>query len=650
MLPAHLVLRSVQPQIERMRRALGLAQGGSGAIDQRDRRCLELIHQQALILPAKRDRDLVHEADRLRELAGGNTEALDDERLASAFALVREAARRTLGWQHYDVQMLAGLAMSRGDLVEMATGEGKTLSVTAPAFVASLVGGGVHLATTNEYLAERDFEAMRPVYELLGCRVGWIHEGQPADEKRGAYRADITYGSGCEFGFDYLRDRVATRELEPHSLGDQVRKALRGEPDEKYRTLQRRLTYSLIDEVDSVLIDEARTPLVLAGASSAPPATELYLLADHVARQLRPGEHWQASESGNPWLTVAGALVAQAALTKREPPPLGRAWIRYVENALHAAYLLQRDVSYVVHDHKVLIVDEYTGRIMPERSWNDGLHQAVEAKEDVPITPEKQSLARITRQRFYQLYKSLTGMSGTIAENEREIHEFYGRRVVRVPTHRPVLRSQLPTRAFANQEAKLDCVAHEVAVAHRRGRPVLIGTRTILNSLLVADRLDSMKIPYTLLNGTQDREEAEIVATAGQRGSVVIATNMAGRGTDIRLAPGVAELGGLHVIGLEHHESARIDRQLAGRAGRQGDRGSCQFFASADDPLLRVHAPRLCDRLRRAAGRTGEATLPLAGPIARLQTRLEAAALEARRGLREREAFDEQLLHHAFGE
>lgn len=512
------------------------------------------------------------------------------ERLPEAFAIVREAVVRTQGLRPYDVQIMAGLVMARGQLAEMATGEGKTLVATLPAAVLALAGRGVHVATVNAYLAKRDCELMRGVYELLGLTVALLPEKGPPDRKRAAYAADVTYGTGYEFGFDYLRDQLARLGQPPPRLGGRWCETLTDWPQAAPpRPVQRPLAHAVIDEIDSVLIDEAVTPLVIS--RPMPPGENpdafIYRQADEAARQLVPEEHYEVLPAERKLhLTRAGMERAYTLRPAQKNHRLRRAWHEYVEQALRARHLFERDGHYLERKGAIEIIDENTGRSFPDRKWRDGLHQAVEVKEGVGVTHETESDVSISRQRFYKLYPFLCGMTGTAREEEDELLEVYGLRVFPIARHRPLQRTDLPPRVFGTREAKHAAIVEAVRACLAAGRPVLVGTRTVRHSEELAARLHAAGIPHVLLNARQDADEAEVVAQAGWPGRVTLATNMAGRGTDIKPASAVLALGGLHVIGEESNESRRIDRQLAGRAGRQGDPGSSQFFISYEDDLI----------------------------------------------------------------
>lgn len=549
--------------------------------------------------------------------------------IQETFALVYEATRRKLNMCFYDVQLLAGIVLATGAIAEMKTGEGKTLVTALPAALGALTPAGVHVATVNSYLAARDFTTLLPVYETLGLTAGLLRDNDSLADKRVAYQADITYGTGYEFGFDYLRDQLALQSDLRLPLGARFRQQLVGVPLGSTQTVQSELNFAIVDEVDSVLIDEANTPLVISGPSpSRLFDSSVFLAAKQLASTLSEDVHYQRDvKTSKIELTDAGIDLAFA----QQPTQLSRPWSIYVEQALRVRHFMRRDVDYVVVDDKIKIVDQYTGRIFDERTWRDGLHQAVEAYEGVTITQENRSLARISRQRFYQQYETLCGMTGTALGHETEFEQFYGLSVVAIPLRRPCLREHATPRFFANKMAKLDAVTRRIDALHRQRIPVLVGTRTIEASQLLSARLAEKNIEHQVLNGVQDEDEANIVALAGTASAVTIATNMAGRGTDIRIDTESRALGGLHVISLEFHDSARIDGQLEGRAARQGDPGSTQFFAAADDELFARHAPHLAAAIARSALDDGEATTDFAKHVRRLQGKMEQQNFEIRR-------------------
>jgi preprotein translocase subunit SecA len=492
-------------------------------------------------------------------------ETLDDL-LPEAFAVVREASKRTLGKRHYDVQLIGGIVLHEGRVAEMRTGEGKTLVATLPTYLNALEGKGVHVVTVNEYLAQRDSTEMGQIYQFLGLTVGLNLNGMSHGEKQAAYACDITYGTNNEFGFDYLRDNMVLY---------------------KEQIVQRPLNFALIDEVDSILIDEARTPLIISGQAAK--STELYYAADRFVKKLEEGEDYTIDiKVKSVALTEAGAAKAERAFGIDNLYDHNNILINHhITQALKANTIMRRDVDYVVQDDQIIIVDEFTGRLMHGRRYSDGLHQAIEAKEGLEVQNESMTLATITLQNYFRMYRKLAGMTGTAKTEEEEFKKIYGLDVVVVPTNKPMIREDKPDVVYKTMASKYRAVVEEIVRRHQKGQPVLVGTASIESSEYLSELLKRRGIPHKVLNAKYHAEEAEIVAKAGQRGAVTIATNMAGRGTDIVLGEGVAELGGLHIIGTERHESRRIDNQLRGRAGRQGDPGSSQFFLSMQDELMR---------------------------------------------------------------
>ena len=517
-------------------------------------------------------------------LAQGET--LDDL-LVEAFAVVREAAYRVLGMRHYRVQLIGGIILHQGRISEMKTGEGKTLVSTLPAYLNALDGKGVHIVTVNDYLAKRDAEWMGKVHEFLGLTVGVVLNSMTPEERKAAYACDITYATNNELGFDYLRDNMVVY---------------------KEKLVQRGLHYAIIDEVDSVLIDEARTPLIISGQSGK--STELYRACDILARQMERGE---ASGEMTKMTAIMGEEIIETGdyivNEKEKNVSLTEDGVKKVEQffhidnladaenleiqhniilALRAHNLMHRDHDYVVKDDQVLIVDEFTGRIMPGRRYSDGLHQAIEAKEGVKVKRESKTLATITFQNFFNKYEKKAGMAGTALTEEQEFRDIYGMDVIEIPTNEPVRRVDHEDLVYKTKREKVNAVTDTIVEAHEKGQPVLVGTITIESSEIFSDALKKRGVPHKVLNAKFHEMEAEIVAQAGQRGAVTIATNMAGRGTDIKLGEGVAELGGLMIIGTERHESRRIDNQLRGRSGRQGDPGESRFYISLEDDLMRL--------------------------------------------------------------
>jgi preprotein translocase subunit SecA len=563
------------------------------------------------------DRRLREAAERLRgQLMREGFAALA---VAGAFALVREAATRRVGLRHYPVQLIGGWALLHGKLVEMETGEGKTLTATLPAVTAALAGMPVHIITVNDYLAERDAELMRPLYEVLGLSVGLVRHGQNPAERRDAYACDVTYCTNKELTFDYLRDRIALGNR--RSIASVQLERLFGLGDRSSRLLLRGLRFGIVDEADSVLIDEARTPLIISGEGDETDGVDLYGRALELVRRLETGRdfHIAASERTVRLSPAGRRQLDHLAAGLTGPWRARRGREELAENALSALHLHQRDKHYVVADGKVQIVDEFTGRLMPDRSWERGLHQMIEAKEGCETTASRSTLARITYQRFFRRYLRLAGMTATATEAAGEMWAVYGLGVVRVPTHRPLRRTGLGTRVFRSAEQKWRAVVAVVSEKSRvAGRPVLIGTRSVAASEHLSEFLHASGLDHVVLNARQDRDEAEIVANAGQPNRITVATNMAGRGTDIRLAPGVAERGGLHVILTEFHEAARIDRQLFGRAGRRGDPGSYEAIVALDDELFTRFAGRFAAALSASATPTAAVSRPLGAILRRL--------------------------------
>ena len=497
-------------------------------------------------------------------LAKGET--LDDI-LPEAFAVVREASKRVLGMRHFDVQMIGGIVLHRGNIAEMRTGEGKTLVATLPVYLNALSGKGVHVVTVNDYLAKRDSEWMGRLYNFLGLSTGLIVAGLDYDQRKQSYGADITYGTNNEFGFDYLRDNMVIH-------ADQM--------------VQRPLNYAIVDEVDSILIDEARTPLIISGPGER--STERYYELAKIVPHLVKDEDYTIDEKQK---TIAptdeGIAKVEKMLHIENLYDSSNLELNHLLSASLRAYaMMERDKDYVVKDGEVVIVDEFTGRLMFGRRYSDGLHQAIEAKEGLRVERESQTLASITFQNYFRMYEKLSGMTGTAKTEEQEFNNIYGLEVYEIPPNKVLARIDMPDLIFKTKEAKYRAVVRDVVERHKTGQPILVGTTSITQSEMLSDMLTKAGVPHNVLNAKHHEKEAEIVANAGQYGMVTIATNMAGRGTDISLGEGVAELGGLHILGTERHESRRIDNQLRGRSGRQGDNGSSQFFLSLEDDLMRI--------------------------------------------------------------
>ncbi len=505
-----------------------------------------------------------------KRLADGET--LDDI-LPAAFAVVREAGRRVLNMRHFDVQLIGGMVLHYGKIAEMRTGEGKTLVSTLPAYLNALTGKGVHVITVNDYLAERDsmgkgnFRGMGEIHRFLGLTVGCIKNGTSSQERRAAYACDITYGTNNEFGFDYLRDNMAVY------------------PQER---VQRKLNFAVIDEVDSILIDEARTPLIISGPSEQ--STDRYYVVDKIIPKLSKETDYKIDEKSNSaTLTEEGVSKAEKLMNVDNLyDPKNIELIHHINQALKAHTLFKRDKDYIIKEGQVIIVDEFTGRLMPGRRWSDGLHQAVEAKEKVKIERENQTLATITLQNYFRMYEKLSGMTGTAETEAEEFWQIYKLDVIMVPTNKPMVRIDNSDAVYKSEKGKYKAIANEIAERFKKGQPVLIGTTSIEKNEYLSSLLNKRGIKHELLNAKNHEREAEIVSMAGQKHAVTVATNMAGRGTDIVLGEGVREAGGLLVIGTERHESRRIDNQLRGRSGRQGDPGESRFYVSLEDDLMRI--------------------------------------------------------------
>jgi preprotein translocase subunit SecA len=510
------------------------------------------------------DDDLKHKTVEFKERYA-NGETLDDL-LVEAFATVREAAARTVNMRHFPVQLIGGMVLHNGDIAEMRTGEGKTLVATLPAYLNALSGEGVYIVTVNDYLARRDSEWMGKIYKFLGMSVGLVIPDLSYEEKQAAYRSDIIYGTNNEFGFDYLRDNMVTSKEEQ---------------------VQRGLHYAIIDEVDSVLIDEARTPLIISGSGDE--STDLYRTADIFAKSLKDDDYEKDEKEKAVTLTEKGTAKAEKFFGIKNLADVENMEIMHnINQALYANTLMTKDVDYIVKNDEIIIIDEFTGRQMPGRRYSNGLHQAIEAKEHVTVNRESRTMATITFQNYFRMFDKLAGMTGTAKTEEEEFNTIYNLNVVTIPTNKPMIRQDLNDLVYRTEKAKFKAVTEDVKRRHAKGQPVLIGTISIEKSELLSKYLRREGIKHNVLNAKHLEKEAEIISQAGQKGAVTISTNMAGRGTDIVLGEGVAELGGLHIIGTERHESRRIDNQLRGRAGRQGDPGSTQFFLSLEDDLMRI--------------------------------------------------------------
>ena len=509
-----------------------------------------------------------------------------DAVLPEVFALVREASTRVLGMRHYDVQLLGAMALHNGKIAEMKTGEGKTLVATLAVILNSLEGKGVHVVTVNDYLAKRDAEWMGRLYNFLGLSVGVIVAGLSDEQRKEAYGADITYGTNNEFGFDYLRDNMKF-------YAEQL--------------VQRGHHYAIVDEVDSILIDEARTPLIISGASDE--STDLYQKVDEVVRTLEKEKHYTVDEKGKTAsLTDEGVLYVEEQLGIENLYDTANITAQHhVLQSLKAHTVFRRDVDYIVKDDQVVIVDEFTGRLMAGRRFSDGLHQALEAKEHVTVAAENQTLASITFQNYFRMYDKLSGLTGTADTEAVEFAQIYGLEVSTIPPNRPMVRKDMPDLIYRTRREKMQAIIQAIKELHATGQPVLVGTISIETSELISQLLKREGVPHSVLNAKHHAQEAEIVAQAGQAGKVTIATNMAGRGTDIKLGEGVVELGGLHILGTERHESRRIDNQLRGRSGRQGDPGSSRFYLSLEDDLMRLFgSDRLSGLMQKLGMQEGE--------------------------------------------
>ncbi|MBR6536122.1 MAG: preprotein translocase subunit SecA [Lachnospiraceae bacterium] len=574
-----------------------------------------------------------------------------DSLLPEAYAVVREATKRVLGQRHYDVQILGGIILHQGRIVEMRTGEGKTQTELLPAYLNALDGEGVHIVTVNDYLAKRDSEWMGQVFRFLGMTVGCILNSMNNDDRREAYACDITYGTNNEFGFDYLRDNMVIY---------------------KEQLVMRGLHYAIIDEVDSVLIDEARTPLIISGQSGK--STSLYQACDILARQLVKGTEKEltkmelimkeeAKEEGDFVVNEKDKIInlTEQGVVKVEQffriDNLADAENMEIQHniilALRAHYLMARDKDYVVQNDEVLIVDDFTGRIMPGRRYSDGLHQAIEAKEHVKVKRESKTLATITFQNFFNKYDKKCGMTGTALTEEQEFREIYGMDVVEIPTNRPIARIDMDDVVYKTRREKLKAIVDEIIAAHEKGQPVLVGTITIEASEELSDMLKRRGVPHKVLNAKFHEMEAQIVADAGQYGAVTIATNMAGRGTDIKLGEGVKELGGLKIIGTERHESRRIDNQLRGRAGRQGDPGESKFFISLEDDLMRLFgSERLIGMFNSLGLQDGEQITHklLSSAVEKAQKKIENNNFAIRKNLLEYDRVNNEQREVIYGE
>ena len=569
------------------------------------------------------DQTLQSQAQSLRQQSLSQRK-IDPKLINQYSGLVAQAVSRTFGFRMHDVQIRGMLAGSEGAIVEMQTGEGKTVVTGAMAALKSLQAKTIHVATTNAYLAARDCEELLPVFQRLGLSAGILPEETDQQATQGAYSNDITYGPGYQFGFDYLRDQVVLRTNRQTDLGRKTLDALLGN-NIRNQLMQPELHDAMIiDEADSVMIDEAVTPLVISGAARDTTDPTPFLLAKKIAAELILDEDFTI-ELPDKTIEVDDDASDRCheAIANESSLHLERPWRIYISNAIRALHVLRRDIDYVILEGEVQIVDQNTGRIFSDRTWQDGLHQAVEAKEKVEIKSNDPSVARITRQRYLQMYQQLAGLTGTAQAVAGEFQSVYKTRVVQIPTNLPSQRKLLNTRFFGDLDAKLTAIAADVVARHGKGQPILVGTRTIAESMQVAQCLVSTGIQAVLLNGVQDQEEAEIVAAAGTAGAITIATNMAGRGTDIKLDERARKAGGLHVVGCSHNGSTRIDRQLVGRAARQGNPGSAQFFVAPEDELLATYAPKLAQRIAAQAKSDGETRTSFSSELAAVQAQIE---------------------------
>ncbi len=588
-----------------------------GSKNERDlKRIAPLVNEINLAEPRVRKlRD-----DELRAKTGEFKQRLEngaelDDLLVEAFAVVREASVRTLGMRPFDVQLIGGIVLHQGKIAEMKTGEGKTLAATMPVYLNALLGRGVHVVTVNDYLAKRDSEWMGAIYNFLGLEVGCILHHLDDRERQKAYNADITYGTNNEFGFDYLRDNMKFN---------------------KEDFVQRELYYAIVDEVDSILIDEARTPLIISGPAEK--STNLYYQINRIIPRLKRDIHYTIEEKTRTVaLTDEGVAKAEELLgVENLYDPRHMEILHHVNQALKAHTLFKKDVDYIVKGGQVIIVDEFTGRLMPGRRYSEGLHQALEAKEGVKVESENQTLATITFQNYFRMYDKLAGMTGTAETEAEEFKKIYDLDVVVIPTHKKMIRTDHPDCIYRTEKEKFRAVVREIKELNRKGRPVLVGTVSIEKSEQLSKMLKREGIKHEVLNAKNHEKEAQIVAQAGQRGAVTISTNMAGRGTDIVLGEGVAELGGLHIIGTERHESRRIDNQLRGRAGRQGDPGSSRFYLSLEDDLMRIFAADRISGLMKRVGMEEDEPIEhnlISKAIENAQRRVEAQNFNMRKQL-----------------
>ena len=559
---------------------------------------------------------------------------LEDTSVSNFTGLVCVAIQRSCGFQLFDVQVQAIAAGITGSIVEMQTGEGKTVVTGAIAAVQTLLAPSVHVGTTNTYLAARDLESMEEVFDILQISHGLLPEGSNEGQSRAAYRKQIVYGPGYQYGFDYLHDQMNLRRDRRNRLGSRTANIMRGKGIKSDLIQNNSHHIALIDEADSVMIDEAMTPLIISLPSGKAIDPLPYMIARKITDSFEQNIHYTLDpKTKKIEIDEKANLKAHDEIAARKNLRLERPWRTYLNNSLRAKHVLQRDVDYVVVDGEVQIVDQYTGRILPDRTWQAGLHQAIEAKEGLELKAGRESTTQITRQRYLQMYQQLAGLTGTAAQVVNEFHDVYRCRVVEIPTNRPCIRKRVKTRFFANLESKLAAITADVQARHRTRQPILVGTRTIKESHYVYEALIAAGLNPTLLNGVQDEEEADIVSRAGHAGSITIATNMAGRGTDIKLDAESLQAGGLHVVGMSPNSSTRIDRQLAGRAARQGQPGSVQFFVAATDDLFSDNPSRLQKKIKqRSNASTGESS-NYSNELLALQQNIEARKYQQRKDM-----------------
>ncbi|AOM81943.1 preprotein translocase subunit SecA [Salisediminibacterium beveridgei] len=596
--------------LELLKKVIGDSDGRYLKKLERDKRAVESYHEEYKLLS---DEDLKKKTDEFKERYQ-NGEKVDDL-LPEAFAVVREASARVTGMTHFPVQILGGIVLNKGDIAEMKTGEGKTLVATMPVYLNAITGKGAHVVTVNEYLAKRDAHDMGKIYNFLGLTVGLNVSGMTKEEKRDAYLADVTYGTNNEFGFDYLRDNMVAHKEE---------------------MVQRKLHFAIVDEVDSILIDEARTPLIISGTAQR--QSELYTAANSFARMLKDEKDYVYDEkTNNVQLTEEGVNRAERVFNIENLFDSEHVQLNHnINQALKAHMTMVRDEDYVVEDGQVVIIDQFTGRLMKGRRFGDGLHQAIEAKEGLEIKRESMTLASITFQNFFRMYEKLAGMTGTAKTEEEEFTNIYNMNVYAVPTNEEIIRDDRADLVYKTMDGKYKAIVELIKELNEKGQPVLVGTVNVDTSELISKMLKKHKVPHEVLNAKNHAKEADIIANAGQKGAVTIATNMAGRGTDIKLGDGVVELGGLFVLGTERHESRRIDNQLRGRSGRQGDPGESRFCLSLDDPLMRrfgsENMTKMMERLGMDEDQPIESKM-VSRAVEQAQKRVEGNNFDARKQL-----------------